>query len=417
MKRTLKGTLLSAALAFSFSSPLMATEATSVSDVRAQVARTVASLVNDPAFEAAMQDTLSKNKAPLAEVLRRYAADASVGDHGVVEELRDLERQAIHLRGLDGALDDVIDLRVLGADTTDAGASVRGLWVGAMVKDQATGAKQLVAYGPSGEMQSFSADEVPGVPMVLVESDSARGTRAGMQIMNEKLRQEGAQTPRTDSAPRVALRSAAQTPPAFRYGAPIGNSLAVPESEELTILSEIWLADDREPNTAFDAEVFAVITGVSPEGKVQVITKDMPWLDHDKRWYYPGMDLINWKDFGANYVNVQLFEDDGDTNYKELASAVTSAVGDVSLLIAPTTAPTLVASGISQIASKVIDAMDSKWFQNDADYIDTFYVIERGGNYGTSSAPLVGARKWARMVLKPYEVKNRTSKEPVNRNP
>lgn len=427
MKRTLKVSLLSAALAFTFSSPLMATEATSVSDVRDQVARSIATLVNDPAFEAAVQDKLSKNKAALADVVRQYAADATARNQGVVDELRDLERQAIHLRGLDGAIDNVIDLRVLGGSAQDSAANVHGTWVGTVVKDQATGTKQLVAYGPSGEKQQFSADQAPGVPMLLVESDSTRSTQAGMQVMNEALRREGAQTPRTQPMSRSALRSSLRSsardvsrlaPTTLsRFAPPSVENLAVPETEELTILSEIWLADDREPNTAFDAEIFAVITGISPEGKVQVITKDMPWLDHDKFWYKPGMDLINWKDFGPSYVNVQLFEDDGDTNFKNLASAVTSAVGDVSLLVSPTAPQALVISGVSKIASKVLDAMDSKWFQNDADYIDSFYVIERGGNYGTHDAPLVGARGWAKMVLKPYQVKNRVFKETVNKTP
>ena len=172
-------------------------------------------------------------------------------------------------------------------------------------------------------------------------------------------------------------------------------------TEDLTILTDIYLTDDREPNTAGDADIFAIVSGVSPDGKAEVVNVNMPWLDHDKRWYAPNQDLITWRSFGANYVNVQLFEDDGDTNFKELATTVIKAVGDLSVLVAPAAPEAVIISGVSKIANEIIKAMPGKWFQNSADYIDSFYVIERGSSY-TRTNPLHGARGWAKIGLQPY---------------
>jgi len=85
MKRTLKTTLMSGALALILSSPLMAAEVASVAEARQEVARNVASLVNEPGFEPALRDQLDARRvqqrrklAQLARVIRRehHAPDA-----------------------------------------------------------------------------------------------------------------------------------------------------------------------------------------------------------------------------------------------------------------------------------------------------------------------------------------------------
>jgi hypothetical protein len=392
MKRILRTTLLGSALALTLSSPLMAKEVASVGEARQELARSVASLVNNPAFDAAFRGQLSKDKAMLSDVLRDYTSRGGPADEGVTDGLRDLERQAIRLRGLDGALDALIDLRVHGVQENQPVAGIRDFWVAAILKDKA-GEESLVAYDPSGAEHRFPIHSAPDVPMLIVESESSVAMRAGMQVMNEVMRARG-------------LQSAAKKPTARVASTP----------EELSILTDIYLADDREPNTAGDAEIFAVVSGVNSEGKAEVIEVQLPWLDHDKRWYTPNQDLITWRSFATNYVNVQLFEDDGDTNFKDLAVSVANAVGSLATIVAPGAPPALIIAGVSKIAAEVIKAMDAKWFQNNADYIDSFYVIERGGNYGTRESPLVGARGWAKMALKPYTVNGSALKQYVNKD-
>jgi hypothetical protein len=396
MKRILKTTLLGGALALILSSPLMAAEVASVGEARQEVARGVAALLNDPNFDAAVRGQMSHNKAMLADVLHRYATGKTrargQADHEATDNLRDLERQAIRMRGLDGAVQALLDLRVHGVAEGEPVPAMRNLWVAAVLKGQVAGQREVVAYDPSGAEHRFPLDQVPDVPMLVVESENAEATRAGMQVMNEVMRREGLQS----SAAKLSRTSA---------------------PEELTMLTDIYLTYDGEPNLLGDAEIYAVVSGVSPEGKVEVQNVPLLYLDKDKDWYEPRQDLIAWRNYAANYVNVQIFEDDGDTNFKEIAMKVVKAVGDVSLLVSPAAPASLIISGVSKIANEVISATEGKWWQNSPDYIDSFFVIERGSYYGTSREyPLVGARRVAKMVLKPYEVKGYGLKEPVTKD-
>ena len=388
MKRILKTTLLSASLTLALPTSLMAKDIVTVGDAREELARGVATLAADPAFDTALREHLTKGKASLADVLRDVNAPASTE---TVSHLRNLERQAIDLRGLTGALDALIDVRVQGVAETSPLPATADFWTGTVSRDPVSGAKQVVAFDTAGAEHRFALEAVPAVPMLLIESDSSAAMRAGIAVMNETLRDRGVQSDRTSPASLTALSNTA---------VPSGA-----KAEQLTILKRIYLTKDHEPNIQGDADIFAIVSGVGPDGKAQIITKDMPWLDHDKRWYTPGMDLVNWTDYGTNYVNVQFFEEDGDVNFKDLAVAVTSAVGDLSVLISPTAPPALIAAGVSKIASEIIKAMPTSWFKPPVKYIDSFYVIERGGNYGTDERPLVGARGEAHMVLTPYEVK------------
>jgi hypothetical protein len=386
MQRILKTSLVAAAIALALPTSLMAKDVATISEAREEMARGVAALAADPAFESALREHLVKGKASLADVLRDLHTPTSQDE---VAHLRDLERRAIDLRGLTGELDALIDVRVHGVDEAQPMPAAAEFWTGTVTRDPLSGAKQVMAFDPSGGEHRYNLDATPSVPMLLVESDSAAAVRAGMHVINETFRLKGMQ-----AAPSPLSGSGTRSDAGDR---PV---------EQLTLLKSIHLAYDQEPDIQGDAEVFAIVSGVSPEGKAQLITKDMPWLDHDKRWYTPGMDLINWTDYGSNYVNVQLFEEDGNMNFKDLAVAVTSAVGDLATLVSPTAPPALIVAGVSKIASEILKALDSSIFENSTDYIDSFYVIERGGKYGTDAVPLKGARGDASMVLVPYEVKN-----------
>lgn len=166
--------------------------------------------------------------------------------------------------------------------------------------------------------------------------------------------------------------------------------------QELSILRKIRLADDKEPNIQGDAEIFAIVSGLGADGKPFVKVQDMPWLDRDKTDYSPNMDLVNWAECSAPYVNVQLFEDDADTNFKELAVALLKGV-TTGLAGFPATAPYAV---ISKIGELVLGAMESKWFKNNNDYVDSFYVIERGKKYVNHK----GAAGNAVVTIEPYTV-------------
>lgn len=379
MKRILKTTLIATAMSLCLTSPLMAAEVASVGEARQEAARHLATLVNDAAFNHALQGQLHKNQATLADVLRDYEPKDVTRGEAAKEELRDLDRQAIRYRGLDGAVLGLLDLHVSGTGGQPL-ANTRGVWTATIVRNPVTHQKELVAYDDRGTERRYPVDAAPDVPMLVVESTNAAALSAGTRIMNESLRRGGLQSEAPQARSRIGGLDAPQ--------------------EDVSVLTDIYLTDDREPDTSGDAEVFAIISGVSPEGKAEIINVDMPWLDHDKRWYKPGQDFITWRNFGANYVNVQLFEDDGDFNYKELTKAVVSAVGDVSLLVSPGAPYALISAGLAKIANTIIDVMPGSWFENSTDYIDSFYMLERGSHY-TRDNPKVGARGWATIGLTP----------------
>jgi|GEM_PF-1025725 len=394
MKRILKTTLIATAMALSLSSPLMATEVANVGEARQEAARHLATLVNDGAFNRALQGQMHRNQAMLADVLRDYEPEDVTRGDAVKEELRDLDRQAIRYRGLDGEVLGLLDLHVSGTGGQPL-AHTRGVWTATIVKNPTTRQEELVAYDDRGTERRYPVDAAPDVPMLVVESTNAAAVSAGMRIMNESLRRGGLQS----EAPKAKSRIGA-------LGAP---------QEDISVLTDIYLSDDREPDTAGDAEVFAIISGVNPQGKAEILNVNMPWLDHDKRWYKPDQDFVTWRNFGANYVNVQLFEDDGDFNYKDLTKAVVSAVGDVSLVISPGAPYALVSAGLAKIANAIIDAMPGQWFENSSDYIDSFYMLERGSHY-TRNNPKVGARGWAKIGLTPRVIAGPTPKAYVDKS-
>ena len=72
----------------------------------------------------------------------------------------------------------------------------------------------------------------------------------------------------------------------------------------------------------------------------------------------------------------------------------------MSLLISPGAPYALISAGMAKIANAIIDVMPGEWFENSADYIDSFYMLERGSRY-TRDNPKVGARGWAKIGLTP----------------
>jgi hypothetical protein len=163
-----------------------------------------------------------------------------------------------------------------------------------------------------------------------------------------------------------------------------------------TILRRILLRDDKEPDVAGGAEIFAVVSGIGADRKAHVEIQPMPWLAHDKRWYHPNQVLIDWSQFSGGYVNVQLFEDDGATQLSELTKRLNELLGSVDTWLVGS--PIEAARGdVQKIGELVFAAVRTRAFVNETDYVDSFYVIERGKKYLNHD----GAAKNAMITLEP----------------
>jgi hypothetical protein len=167
-------------------------------------------------------------------------------------------------------------------------------------------------------------------------------------------------------------------------------------AQELSMLRKIRLEDNKENMFKGDAEIFAITTGFGADQKPFVKTLPMPFLAKAKVDYAPNMDLVNWAECSAPYVNLQLFDKDGDVDFQKLAQALVKAVGD-GLKQSPATAPF---AAVTELGAAVVGAMDSSWFRNDPDHVDSFYVLERGKTYTNHK----GASNNATLTLEPYTV-------------
>ncbi|WP_448096605.1 DUF3103 family protein [Luteibacter yeojuensis] len=167
-------------------------------------------------------------------------------------------------------------------------------------------------------------------------------------------------------------------------------------STATTILRRILLRDDKEPDAAGAAEIFAIVSGVGHDGKARVEIHPMPWLTHDRRWFHPDHPLIDWSRFSAGYVNVQLFEDDGAARHDRLIAPLAETLASVKTWL-PGTPLEAARSQVQAMGDLVLAAMRTRAFVNETDYVDSFYVIERGKKYLNQD----GAAKNAMLTLEP----------------
>jgi len=248
----------------------------------------------------------------------------------------------------------------------------------------------VVAYPPAGKRKRWTTVEAfdrhgvsyrldahtpPSVPVLIVGIDRREDLRAGVTVMNRALQAAGLQT--------IASRSSDSIPDAL---SPIYASK----------LDRIRLTNDAESWVSGAAEIYAIVSGVQPnQAKAALTIVDMPYLDYDNITYSPNQLLVIWNDYRYAAANVQLFEHDDNTSYKDLAIVLAQSVTSILGAFAPTYAV------IGQVASAILQAMPANWFSNDDDYVDSFYTLERGKTYLNR----MGAAKNAVMSLSPIRIK------------
>jgi len=205
-------------------------------------------------------------------------------------------------------------------------------------------------YAADGSVQDLPIDARPSFPLLLIEVDTRTSLREGLQVVNEGLRSHGLQ-----SLPDPSTQA---------------------DTLDVTRLDRIRLAVDQEPNIKGAAEIFAIVSGLQvDETKPEMRTFELPWLDHDKTDYYPQQDWIHWGNYRYDVANVQLFEEDGQTNYKTMLTALVDVVGTVIGPIEPTVGT------VSLIADSILKALPDAWFIDEHDYVDSFYLLRRGLAY------------------------------------
>ncbi|MFF0205671.1 DUF3103 family protein [Streptomyces sp. NPDC005017] len=335
------------------------TPASAVDAAQDRAARAVAGSLADTAWRARVR-TVALN-SPEVDI----ASLAGQARGTLKSTLADADRRIAAAKGLGPKAGSLLRLR-LGDDSMRAAlASGTVPWVAAATTDDDPA---VTAYDSRGRAHAIDARRPPSHPVYVVDIDASKALAAGLDVLNEELGRHG-----LASADRTSLR----TPDA-----------AAAAGFWTTRVTSVRLSNDEEPWIKGDAEIYTLVTGFGLDGKVRVDPVDMPYLDNDGTVYRPNQILVNWSNYKYNLADAVMMEEDGSTNYRDLAKAIANAL----LTIADQGA-------YVPLVNAVLDAIPDDWWTDDPDYVDSWYTLARADN-GTRN----GARGNGWMTVEPYFV-------------
>lgn len=360
MKRTFVASLFAAALSAAHiaaaaaspmaASPLIEESPQGVATLVEQTAAQIGPQLRDADFRQHLLETLQRAPhaaAPLQVIMRSLDP---AGRSAVSRELHARERA---LRRLKGLPDDGVPLlqarlvRPRGVHAAALDPAQLRLAVGA--GGDRRHFSSVRTWALDGTLQEIDGTLRPAFPLVMVEIDTRAALREGLRVVNAGLQAHGLQ-------PMQRTRQG--------------------ESLDVTRLDRIMLKTDQEPELKGAAEVFVVTSGLQHGDKAPMLrTFEMPWLDHQDTAYTPGQDWIHWDYYRYDVANVQLFEEDGNTNYKVMLSALLKAMATVIGPVQPTVGM------VSLMADAILQAMPDAWYVDEHDYLDSYYLIQRGRSY------------------------------------
>jgi hypothetical protein len=229
---------------------------------------------------------------------------------------------------------------------------------------------EVVAYDLRGGTVRLDPHRMPERPVLVVEVDTARASALGLALVREELADRGISSVREQATAEGTMQTATTG-----YWA--------------TKVTAIQVADVKEPWLKGNAEIFNIVGGVGLDGKPKVDIVEMPYLDKGGRTYYPNQLLVHFNGYRYNLADVVMMEDDGDTNYQNLARVIATAL------------LTVVSGGGTYIplVTAIIDAIPTSWWTDDPDYVDSWYTLSTG-----SQGRLRGAAGNGWMDVTPYWV-------------
>lgn len=320
-------------------------------DLARQLARSLADpTVADRVVSAAVAGPVDLATLDLGQSFRRASQDANRGvlvAKGLPATSGSLLRVRLAHLGADGVLDPG-EVPLVAATPTD---------------DDLT---EVTAYDTSGAPVGLSATRAPQQAVLAVEVDTTKALPIGLQVLRETLDAHG-----------VGSAQAMSTGMVTAAGGYWANKVTA-----------VRLNDDKEPWIKDDAEIFNVVGGFGLDGKVKIDTVTMPYLDHDNTTYYPNQLIVHYSAYKYNLADVVMYEDDGDTNYLNLAKAIAAAL----LFIVD-------GGAYTPVVHAIMDAMPSSWWTDDPDYVDSWYTLAT-----TTSGRRYGAAGNGWMDITPYWV-------------
>ncbi|GAA4237208.1 hypothetical protein FHR32_006209 [Streptosporangium album] len=280
---------------------------------------------------------------------------------GLGKAARTANLAALAAKGLPATGGSVLQVRLAHPDMRAALARGEVPLVAAAPSDDEPTA--VTAYDPLGGKVLLDPVKVPRRPVLVVEVDVAKALPMGLKVMRDALAARGV----VDAEPATTLAAGG-------YWA--------------TKVNAIRLSDDKEPWVKGAAEIYSVVGGFGLDGTPTVNIVQMPYLDDDGTTYYPNQLLVHFSAYKYNLADVVMMEDDGDTNYQQLAQAIATAL------------LTIVDGGAyTPLVSAIISAIPTSWWTDDPDYVDSWYTLST-----TSSGRLYGAAANGWIDVAPYWV-------------
>jgi hypothetical protein len=330
-------------------------------------------MLSDRNFAAVVERELAgKDEAVMLNPLLSAYSTTSMQAKAAADTLRGTDRMVRQSKAIAGETDGVMDMRLHMPKKFAGKVDWKNLLVAYPPANKKDEYAPVEAFDRNGKSYQLDGRVAPSMPVLIVGINRSEAQRAGVALMNKHLQSAG-------------MQGRPMAKPAM--------STAMAGSVDTTRLDRIRLSNDQEPWISGAAEIFAVVSGVQPDqAKATLTVVDLPYLDHDGTDYTPNQILVFWSEYRYGAANVQLFEHDDNTNYQQLAVALSQGVTAILGAFAPTYAV------IGQVATAILQAMPAGWFANDDDYVDSFYTLEKGRVYTS----LPGAGRNATISLSPY---------------
>ena len=312
-------------------------------------------------------NTVSKISDGLARALSVELTDRAVRDNlAKIAPVTPVDTGALDVRGRLGSVIAKADADLLALKGLPAGAArlsqVR-LGDKSMVDALRHGVAPLVAttpnddnqadftaYEPGGKTLTLPKATIPQRPVLFVDVNVKVATQLGAAVID-----------RETSKVRKPTATAPAATAAAGYWA--------------TQITSIRFNDVEEPWFKGAAEIFAIVGGFDLNGDARTDVVDMPYLDDANHTYYPNQLVIHWNRYKYNAADIVFMEDDGDTNYLQLAQALVSALAYI-----------LDAGAYAPLVSAILNAMPGSWWTDDPDFVDACYAVTQEANWTRNCA-------------------------------
>lgn len=296
-----------------------------------------------------------------------------------IQTLKQVETRIRSVKGLPYNPSSITQLRVADSSMLNSLMSETPLFAWAPAGNEKSW-QFIEAFDTQGNTYHLPVNELPERPVLIVELDNKQALSEGISVLKKALKP-------FSSEPKLALNSTTQS---------------TTNPIQTSVLKSIHLQDDEEPWVSGKAEVYSIVTGVSPSRDEPVLDiVDMPYLDYDGTTYNPNQIIIYWDRYRWQAADILMMEQDDNTNYKELASRLLDVATEILKAI-----PDPEVQGyaiIPQLTNKVLAAMPDSWFTNDDDYVDVYHTLFEGQRYSNHK----GASSNATITLEPLTIQPR----------